>query len=150
MQLYDQILGQLKEAMKSKEEQRRDTLRLLQSAIKNEAIEKRQPPEELSDEQVVAVVKRMVKQRKDSIEQYRAGGREDLALKEVAELDLLSEYLPESLPPEELAKIVKEALAAQGITEKAKMGLAMGLAMKAVAGRASGEEVKALVEGLLQ
>ncbi len=75
MQLYDQILGQLKEAMKSKEEQRRDTLRLLQSAIKNEAIEKRQPPEELSDEQVVAVVKRMVKQRKDSIEQYRAGGR---------------------------------------------------------------------------
>ncbi len=68
----------------------------------------------------------------------------------MAELDLLSEYLPESLPPEELAKIVKEALAAQGITEKAKMGLAMGLAMKAVAGRASGEEVKALVEGLLQ
>jgi uncharacterized protein YqeY len=149
MTLYEQVSQDLKEAMKTKDAFRRDTLRLLQSALKNEAIEKRVSPEALSDEEVLAVVKRLVKQRRDSIEQYQSGGRMDLAEKEQSELALLSGYLPESLPAAELERIVREALEAGGFSEKAQFGAAMGAAMRAVSGRAGGDEVKAAVERIL-
>ena len=149
MTLYETIGSHLKEAMKSGDTLRRDTIRLLQSAVKNMAIEKRKAPGELTDDEVEDVIRRMVKQRKDSIEQYRTGNREDLAEKELVELNLLAVYLPQALPEEELRPIVESALTASGITAKAQMGQAMGAAMKAVAGRASGDDVRRIVDSLL-
>lgn len=146
MTLYETIGNHLKEAMKSGDTLRRDTLRLLQSAIKNVAIEKRKAPAEFSDDEVEEVLRRLTKQRKDSIEQYRAGNRADLAEKEEAELHLLAAYLPQAMPEEELRVIVEAALAEAGITAKSQMGQAMGVVMKKVAGRASGDDVRRVVE----
>lgn len=149
MTLFAQIGEDLKTAMKAGDAFRRDTLRLLQSAVKNVAIEKRQAPAELSDTDVEEVIKRLVKQRKDSIAQYQAGNREDLAAKEKEELDFLATYLPEAMPEAELQALVKSALDEAGITTKDKMGQAMGAVMKKVAGRASGDDVRRVVESLL-
>ncbi|OGI16197.1 MAG: hypothetical protein A3E38_02520 [Candidatus Moranbacteria bacterium RIFCSPHIGHO2_12_FULL_54_9] len=149
MSLYETIGTHLKEAMKSGDALRRDTIRLLSSAIKNTAIEKRKAPAELSDSEVEDVIRRLTKQRKDSIEQYRAGNRADLAEKEAAELVLLSEYLPQAMPEEELRALVQAALLESGITTKAQMGQAMGAVMKKVAGRAAGDDVRRMVDALL-
>lgn len=135
--------------MKSGDTERRDVIRLLQSALKNAAIEWRKPAADLSDEEVQGVVRRLVKQRKDSIEQYRAGGREDLVENETKEMIILSEFLPAEMPEAELRQLVAEALAETGITSRKDMGKAMGAAMKKVAGRASGDAVKAVVMELL-
>lgn len=149
MTLYETIGGHLKEAMKSGDTVRRDTLRMLQSAVKNVAIDKRKAPAELSDSEVEDVVRRLVKQRKDSIGQYRAGNREDLAEKEEAELSMLAAYLPQAMPEAELRALVEETLRETGMTSKAQMGQAMGMVMKKVAGRASGDDVRKMVESLL-
>jgi uncharacterized protein YqeY len=149
MALYETIGNHLKEAMKSGDTFRRDTLRLVQSAVKNVAIDKHKAPAELSDSEIEDVLRRLVKQRKDSVEQYRAGGREDLASSEEAELKLLAAYLPQAMPEAELRVLVEEALKESGITEKSKMGQAMGAVMKKVAGRASGDDVRKMVESLL-
>ena len=149
MTLYETIGNHLKEAMKSGDTLRRDTLRLLSSAVKNMAIEKRKAVTQCTDDEVEEVLRRLTKQRKDSIEQYRAGQREDLAEKEEAELHLLSAYLPQAMPEEELTVLVRETLSEAGLTSKTQMGQAMGLAMKQVAGRASGDDVRRIVETLL-
>ncbi|MEK7181622.1 MAG: GatB/YqeY domain-containing protein [Patescibacteria group bacterium] len=149
MTLYETIGAQLKEAMKAGETEKRDTIRLIQSAVKNMAIEKRKDPSELVDAEVEEVIKRLVKQRKDSIEQYMAGNRPDLAEQEEKELVLLSQYLPEAMPEAELVALVEEALQEGGVTEKSQMGQAMGLVMKKVAGRASGDDVRRIVESKL-
>ncbi len=149
MALYETIGNHLKEAMKSGDTFRRDTLRLVQSAVKNVAIDKLKSPVDLSDSEIEEVLRRLVKQRKDSVEQYRAGGREDLASGEEAELNLLATYLPQAMPEAELRTLVEEALKESGIAEKSKMGQAMGVVMKKVAGRASGDDVRKMVESLL-
>lgn len=149
MRLYETLESHLKGAMKSGDILKRDTLRLLQSAIKNMAIEKRKSSAECSDAEVEEVVRRLVKQRKDSIEQYRAGGRMDLADKEEAEQRILEVYLPQAMPESELIILVQRVLAESGLTTKAQMGQAMGVVMKQVAGRASGDDVRRIVEGYL-
>lgn len=149
MNLYETILTHLKEAMKSGDTVKRDTLRLLQSAVKNTAIEKRKTPAEFSDEEVLDVIRRLVKQYKDSIEQYRAGNRADLVSKEETELNVLSVYLPQAMAEEELRVLVETALKEAGITAKSQMGQAMGIVMKKVAGRADGNDVRRIVESLL-
>lgn len=149
MALYQNILDELKTAMKEGDALRRDTLRLVQSALKNEAIEKRKPAEELDDAEVQIVLKRMLKQRKDSIEQYEAGGRADLAEHETNEAKLLEAYLPKEMSDVELETVVREALSEAGIVDKAQFGQAMGMAMKAVAGEASGDRVKDMVGKIL-
>jgi len=149
MTLYETLGTHLKEAMKAQDVVRRDTLRLLQSALKNVAIEKRVPVDTFSDSDVEAVVRRLVKQRKDSIEQYRAGNREDLALQEEAELNILSVYLPQSMSEEELRALVVDTLTQANITAKSQMGQAMGMVVKKVAGRASGDDIRKIVETFL-
>lgn len=149
MSLEEKISSDLKTAMKAGETLRRDTLRFLQSAIKNAAIEKRTSVAEMSDEDVTEVLRRVAKQRKDSMSQYEAGGRMDLVEQEAAELAILSVYLPTSMPEDELRGLVQSALAEAGITAKADMGKAMGLAMKKTAGRATGDEVRAVVDSIL-
>lgn len=149
MSLYETIGGDLKEAMKAGETMRRDALRLLQSALKNVAIEKRKQVTEFSDSEVEDVIRRLVKQRRDSIEQYRAGNRSDLAEKEETEMRLLLTYLPQAMSEEELRTMVVATLKEAGIAAKAQMGQAMGIVMKKVAGRASGDDVRRLVDSVL-
>lgn len=149
MSLYATVGAHLTESMKSGDTLRRDTLRLLMSAIKNVAIEKRKLPAEFSDGEVEDVLRRLVKQRKESILQFRAGKREDLALKEEAEFNLLSAYLPQAMTEEALHTLVTETLSEAGITSKSQMGQAMGLVMKKAAGRSSGDDVRRVVETFL-
>src|SRR3989344_510463 len=149
MTLYETIGTHLIEAMKAGDTLRRDTLRLLLSAVKNVAIEKRKTPAEFAENEVEEVLRRLAKQRKDSIEQFRKGSREDLALKEEAELHILLAYLPQAMPEEELRALIIAALKESGITAKSEMGQAMGMVMKKVAGRASGDDARRIVENIL-
>ncbi len=150
MTLYETIGNDLKEAMKAGDTFKRDTLRLAQSALKNTALDKRKDASELGDDEVLEVLKRLVKQRKDSITQYEAGGRADLAEAEQKEINVISNYLPAEMDDASLQAAVTEALSKAGLTEKKDMGKAMGVAMGAAKGSASGDRVKAVVESILQ
>lgn len=149
MSLFQQMTDELKVAMKGGDVLRRDTIRFIQSAVKNEAIEKRLPAAELSDEQVLAVVKKLSKQRKDSIAQYEAAHRSDLVEKEQAELDIIEAYLPAQLPLSEVERLVREAIAEIGATDKSALGKVMGVATKKAAGQADGNVIRTVAEKLL-
>lgn len=133
-------------AMKEKDEQKVLTLRMLVSAVKNKQIEKK---EELTEEEIIAVVQKEIKKRRDSIEQYEAGGRDDLAAKEKQELVLLEGYVPAQLSDEELEKIVKEVIAQTGATSLQDMGKVIGAAVAKVKGLADGKRVSELVKSEL-
>lgn len=149
MNLEQTIAQNLKEAMKAGDTFTRDTLRLAQSAMKNAALEKRKAVTDLTDEEVLEVLKRLVKQRKDSVEQYRQGSREDLAQTEEQEITVLSAYMPAEMDDPTLESTVKTALENASLKEKKDMGKAMGVAMGAVKGAASGDRVKAVVQNIL-
>lgn len=144
--LKQKILDDLKAAMKAGDTVRRDTLRMLDSMIKNVEIEKMKRETGLSEEEVQEVIRRAVKQRKDAVEQYRSGGREDLATKENAEIEVLSAYLPAQLDEAAVRAAVKEAIAAAGATGPAEIGKVMGPLMGELKGQADGSLVKRLVE----
>lgn len=133
-----------KEAMKAKEEVRLSTLRMLRSALKNKQIDLQH---ELNDQEAMAVIKTMMKQYQDALNDFMNAGRTDLADRQQKELDILATYLPPALSREELEAIVKDAVQSSGVTDAGK---AMGIAMKAVAGRADGTDVRAIVEALLK
>lgn len=142
--LIETIGSDMKGAMRSGDTLRRDVLRFLVSALKNEALEKRKPLQELSDDEAIAVVRRSVKQRKDSIEQYQSGGREELAEKEQKEKEILEAYLP-ALPDESVIRAaVEQALRETGATSPRDLGKVMGVAMKLASG-APGDEVRRVV-----
>lgn len=146
MTLLEQIGSDLKDAMKAKDETTLSTLRMLKSALKNKEIDLMRP---MTEAEVLDIVKIQVKQLKEAIEQFEAGGRSDLAEGNRVELDVLKKYMPAELPDAELESIVKEAVIQSGATSKADMGKAMGFVMKAVSGRADGTRVKSLVEKIL-
>ncbi|HRY28154.1 MAG TPA: GatB/YqeY domain-containing protein [Candidatus Moranbacteria bacterium] len=150
MSLKEKITADLKDAMKSGDAKKRDTLRLLDSAIKNTEIEKKKRETGLSDEEIIEVVARSIKQRKDSVAQYEAGGRPELAENEKAEIEILSVYMPEQMSEEKIREAVKEIIAATGMTSKADMGKVMGQAMGKLKGQADGNVVKKIVEEELQ
>lgn len=150
MSLYEQLNDDLKRAMREGDAFRRDVIRLLGSAVKNAAIEKRKPVAEMADAEVEEVIKRGIKQRKDSIEQYEAGGRAELADKERQEMEVLQAYLPEAMPEDAVRALVAQAVTESGAAGMADFGKAMGAAMKLVAGRADGTLVKRLVEETLK
>ena len=150
MTLHAKIKEEIKEAMKARDSLRLSVLRGLASAFTNELVsQKRKPDEELSDQEALSVIKRSAKQRKDSIEQFEKGGRNDLAQDEKKELEILEEYLPKMMSKEEIlktARIKKEEL---GIEDKSKAGMLIGAIMKDLAGKADGESVKEAVNELL-
>ncbi|MEK7182514.1 MAG: GatB/YqeY domain-containing protein [Patescibacteria group bacterium] len=147
--LHNQIKEEIKVAIKAREELRLSVLRGMLASFTNELVAtKRKPSEILLDEDALAVVKRLVKQRKDSIEQFRAGKREDLASKEEAELKILEKYLPETMSKEEIEKIVLAKKEEMGVVDKSKMGILMGAVMKDLKGKADGGDVKEVVEGI--
>ncbi len=143
MTTLERIDQDFKEAMKSKDEFRLSVLRMARTALKNKQIDLRH---ELNDEEAMSVLKTMVKQYQDALSDFQSAGRQDLVEKQQKEIDLIATYLPAKLPAEELEKIVTAAVAGMS---KADMGKAMGAAMKAVDGRADGNEVRAIVQRLI-
>ncbi len=147
MTTNEKLSAEIKAAMIAKDTVRLGTLRLLKSAAGYLQIEKK--VDSLTDVDFLALVQREAKKRKDSITQYEAGGRPDLALGEKAELAVLETYLPKALSPAELEALVREAISETGATSKAQMGLVMKAAQAKAAGRADGRAISALVNSLL-
>jgi uncharacterized protein YqeY len=151
MSLHQQIKSEVQKAMLAKEETRLNTLRGLVSAFTNELVAKRKKPsEELTDEEALDVIRKGVKQRKDSIEQFRKGSREDLAVQEEAELKILETYLPAQMSQDEIRKIVLAKKEEMGVIDKSKMGMFMGAIMKDLKGKADGADVKAVIESVFE
>ena len=150
MSLHKQIKDGIKEAMIAKDTLRLTVLRNISSTFMNEMLAKKITTEELSDEDAIAIIRRLLKQRKDSVEQFTKGGRMDLVANEEAEMKILDAYLPQMMSKEEVTKIVKEKIAGAGEIDKAKMGVFMGSIMKDLKGKADGMMVKETIEELLK
>ena len=147
MTLHESIKGELKEAMKAKEAVRLRVVRQLLTAFMNELVSSGRTPQDLlSDDETLAVIKRAAKQRKESITQFEAAGRDELAAPEKDELTVLEEYLPQLLSEEEVLPVVVAKKAELGIDDKSKMGLLVGAVIKELAGKADGALVKRVVE----
>ncbi len=132
--------------MKARDTEKLGVLRMLKAALKNAAIEKHGATGQLDDNEAVAVLRKQAKQRQDAIEGFEKGNRPELAAKEKAELDILNAYLPKQLSPDELAKIVAEAIVEAGATSKAQVGAVMKIAQMRIAGRADGRTVNQEVQ----
>jgi uncharacterized protein YqeY len=129
-------------AIRERDELRRDTLRMVVSAAYNV---QKQAGRELTDDEVLTVLAREVKTRRESVEAYTSGGRADAAAKEQAEIEIISAYLPEQIGADELAQIVAQAVAESGASSPRDMGKVMAVLMPRVKGRADGKQVSALV-----
>lgn len=137
-------------AMKAKDAVRLRTVRSMLTAFTNELVATGKTPQDtLSDEGVLSVIKRLTKQRKESIVQYEAAGRNDLADPEKEELSLLESYLPTMMSKKEIKPIAEAKIAELGIVDKSELGVLIGALMKELGGKADGGDVKAVVEELL-
>jgi len=147
MSLVEQIAADLKSAMLAKDADRTATLRMLKSAIGYAQMEKRN--ENLSAPEVIAVIQREAKKRKDAIAEYERASRTELVTREKAELGILESFLPKQLSAEELESLVRGAISESGATGKKDMGAVMKLAQSKAAGRADGKTLSAIVSRLL-
>jgi uncharacterized protein YqeY len=138
-----QIQEDVKSAMRARDQKRLTALRLITAAIKQVEIDKRI---EMDDQAVLAVLDKMVKQRRDSLEQYNAAGRDDLAAQEQFELELISVYLPEALSDDELATLIQQAVADTGASSIRDMGKVMNQLREQVQGRADMKAVSSAVK----
>ncbi|OEF96953.1 aspartyl-tRNA amidotransferase [Vulcanibacillus modesticaldus] len=146
MSLMDRINEDMKQAMKDKDKFKLSVIRMIRSAIKYAEIENKG---ELSDEQIVDVLTRELKQRRDSLQEFEKANRTELAEKVKNEIDILQEYLPEQLSEEELRQVVQDTINEVGATSKKDMGKVMGTVMPKVKGRADGKLINKLVQELL-
>jgi len=146
MALQKRIDEDLIAAMRAKDSARLGVLRMLKAALKNAAIDKAGAQAELEDSEAMAVVRKQVKQRQDSIDSFEKGGRSELAEKERAEIAVLSSYLPQAMSGEELKRIVAETIAETGATSRAQMGAVMKALQQKVAGRADGKTLSVEVQ----
>lgn len=147
--LTQQIREDMKAAMKARDDLKLQTLRGALAAFTNELVAKgRKPTEELSDAEAVTVLKRLAKQRKDSVEQFTKGNRPELAAKEASELKIIEGYLPQSASREDIEKVARAKMAELGITDKSGMGKLMGAVIKEFGGNADGNDVKEVVSSL--
>ena len=146
MSLKVRITEDMKLAMKAKETARLGAIRLLLAAIKQREVDERI---ELDDAQVIAVIEKMLKQRKDSITQYEAAKRQDLADAEKFEVEVLTAYMPQAMSAEDVAAIIAKAVADSGAQAPADMGKVMALVKPQIAGRADMGEVSKLVKAML-
>ena len=149
MSLQETIRGELKEAMRAKDEVKLRTVRGMITTFTNELVATgRKPQDILNDEEVLTVIRRLAKQRKESITQFRSGGREDLAEGEVAELAVLESYLPKLMSKDEIRAIVEAKKIELNFTDKTKIGMFVGALMKDLKGKADGADVKEIAESL--
>src|SRR4051812_6222450 len=147
MSLKERITGDMTAAMKARDAARLSTLRMVKAAVQNREIEK---GGELSDEEMTKALQSLVKQRRDSVEQYEKAGRTELAEKERAEIAVIEEYLPQSASREEIERAVEEAVAETGATSMKEMGAVMKAALARLAGRnADGRVVSEVVKSNL-
>ena len=147
MSLQQRVTDELKSSMMARQAVRTGTLRMLKAALGYAQIEKK--TETLSDADVMAVIQREAKKRRDSIEEFEKAGRAEMAANEKAELEVLSECLPKALSAEELESLVRAVIAEVGAASKKDMGLVMKAAQTKIDGRADGKTVSALVSRLL-
>lgn len=147
MPLQDQISQEIKAAMLAKDALRLGTLRLLKSALGYVQIEKK--VDSLPDNEVITVIQKEIKKRRDSVEQYQAGGRPEQAAAELAEITVLETFLPKALSPEELEALVKSCIAEANATSKKDMGPVIKAVQAKAAGRADGKTISTLVSKLL-
>jgi uncharacterized protein YqeY len=148
MSLQEKLKEEMKSALRGRETVRLSVLRGILSAFTNELVaKKRKPDEEIEDELALEVISRQAKQRKDSIEQFRKGGRVDLAEEEEAELKIIEEYLPKQMSEEEVKKIALKKKEEMG--DKVEMGKLMGALMQELKGKADGGVVKKVVDEIL-
>ena len=147
MPLTEQLQQEIKAAMLAKDAPRLQALRMLKSALGYVQIEKK--VDALSDADVLAVVQREVKKRRDSAEQFTTAGRAELAATETSEIAVLEIFLPQQLPPEELEALVRATIQELGATDKKQMGAVMKAVQTKVAGRADGKTISTLVGRLL-
>jgi hypothetical protein len=143
--LKDEIYEDLKKAMKAREEVRVRTLRMAVAAIKNKLVDKK----DLGDEDVIEILTKEAKLRKDSIEEYTKANREDLAQSEREELEIIKEYLPEKMGEDELRTIILDAIEEQNVNSPTGLGLIMKTVMPKVKGRADGKRVNKMVRDIL-
>lgn len=147
--LYDEIKSSLKESMLAKDKVRLETIRAIIAAFTNDLVTKnRKPSEMLSDDEALAVIARLVKQRKDSIEQYAKGNRDDLVKEESAQLVILETYLPKMMERSEVEKIARAKKEELSINDATKKGLLMSFLMKDLKGKADGSLVREVVDSL--
>jgi len=144
--LTEQIRANLTESMKARSADRTSTLRMLQAALKNEQIS---VGHELSDEEAMSVVRKSIKQRQDSIEQFTKGNRPELAAKEKTEMEILKAYMPPELSDSEIEGGVREIIASTGAQSKKDMGKVMKEATARYKGRADGRKIQEIVSRLL-
>lgn len=146
MNFSERLAEELKAAMRAKDADRLSTLRLLKSAIGYAEIERKQA---LSDPEIIAVVQKEVKKRRDAIEQYEKGGRPELAAREKAEVSVLETFLPQPLSPEDLEKLIRSTIQRLGATSKKEMGPVIKAVQAEAAGRAEGKAISSVVARLL-
>lgn len=150
MTLHETIRGNIKTAMMAKDAVRLEVMRGLVTAFTNELVTKgKMPTDILTDEEALAVITRIAKQRKDSISQFESAGRTDLVEEDTAQLKILEEFLPTLMSEEEIETFVKAKMSEMGEVDKSKMGMFLGALMKDLKGKADGAIVKTVVEKLL-
>ncbi|MFH1201156.1 MAG: GatB/YqeY domain-containing protein [bacterium] len=147
--LHEQIKNGIKESMLAKDTLRLKAFRAMSAAFTNELVAKNKKPQEtLNDEEALVVIARLAKQRRDSIEQFKKGGREDLVKEEAEELAILETYLPKLMDQSEVEKIAQVKKGELGITDATKKGMLMSALMKDLKGKADGAIVKTVVDSL--
>ncbi len=144
--LKDRLTADMKLAMKAREKQRLGSIRLALAAIKQIEVDERR---DLSEDDVIAVITKMVKQRRDSIQQYTDAGRDELAAIEQAEIDILIDYLPQQLTESEISALLDQAIAETGASSMKDMGALMGALRPKVQGRADMQQVSKMVKSRL-
>jgi uncharacterized protein YqeY len=144
--LKDQIQDAMKTAMKGGDKERLAVIRLIMAAMKQVEVDERI---ELDDTRVLGILDKMVKQRRESISQFQSGGREDLAGKEQAEIDIISDFLPQALTEEEIETIINKAISETGAASMKDMGKVMGIVKPQITGRADMGAVSGKIKALL-
>jgi uncharacterized protein len=150
MSLKERIDAEIKAAMKSKDKVRLETVRGIKKFIIEKEVSVRPSGQDgLTEAQEMEILVQIAKQRRDSIEQYRKGGREDLVAQEEAELVILEEYLPPQMSDEEISQVIDEVIASAGATSAKEMGKVMGGAMQQLKGKADGKKIQDMVKAKL-
>jgi hypothetical protein len=150
MSLKDRISEDIKAAMKARDTIRLETVRSIKKVILEKEVSLRpQGQESLTESQEIEVLAQVAKQRRDSIEQYRKAGRDDLAEQEAQELAIIEEYLPKQLSDEEVSAVIDETIASVGATSVKDMGKVMGPVMQKLKGQADGQKIQAMVKAKL-
>ncbi|MEF2964724.1 GatB/YqeY domain-containing protein [Paenibacillus sp. M1] len=147
MNLSERLNEDMKQAMKSQDKFKLSTIRMVRATIKNLEIDLKRP---LNDNEVLDILSREIKQRKDALQEFEKAGRDDLAVQVKAEAEIIAEYLPEQLSEEEIKVIVQQTIQETGATSKADIGKVMSALMPKVKGRADGKLVNQAVQQLLQ